>query len=81
MKLAATQLVLLSAAAQRQDGAIELGPKLKGNASRLLSEQLIEEVLAQGSLPEWRRLNLRLRMSAVSGFGGLAMRCCLQPPR
>jgi hypothetical protein len=24
--------VLLSAAAQRQDGAIELGPKLKGNA-------------------------------------------------
>jgi hypothetical protein len=34
MKLTDTKLVLLSAAAQRQDGAIELGPKLKGNASR-----------------------------------------------
>jgi len=60
MKLTDTQLVLLSAAAQRQDGAIELGPKLKGNASskvlgRLLSEGLIEEIPAQGSLPEWRR--------------------------
>src|SRR5712671_3951534 len=60
MKLTDTQLVLLSAAAQRQDGAIELGPKLKGNASskvlgRLLSEGLIEEIPAQGSLPVWRR--------------------------
>src|SRR5260370_36892342 len=60
MKLTDTQLVLLSAAAQRQDGAIELGPKLKGNASRkvlgrLLSEGLIEEIPAQGSLPERRR--------------------------
>ena len=60
MKLTDTQLVLLSAAAQRQDGAIELGPKLKGSASRkvlgrLLSEGLIEEIPAQGSLPEWRR--------------------------
>ena len=48
--------MVLSTAAQRQDGAIELGPKLKGNASskvlgRLLSEGLIEEIPAQGSLP------------------------------
>jgi len=31
-KLTDTQLVLLSAAAQREDGAVEIGPKLKGNA-------------------------------------------------
>jgi hypothetical protein len=56
MKPTDTQLVLLSAAAQRQDGAIELGPKLKGSASRkvlgrLLRGHLIEEIPAQGSLP------------------------------
>src|SRR6266436_3161866 len=43
MKLTDTQLVLLSAAAQREDGTVEIGPKLKGSApqkvlSRLLSE-------------------------------------------
>jgi hypothetical protein len=80
MKLTDTQLVLLSAAAQRQDGAIELGPKLKGNASRkvlgrLLSEQLIEEVPAQGSLPEWRRgedkgaVALRITARGVAAIG------------
>jgi hypothetical protein len=51
LKLTDTQLVLLSAVARRQDGAIELGPKLKGNASskvlgRLLSEGLIDEIPA-----------------------------------
>ena len=60
MKLTDTQLVLLSAAAQREDGAVEIGPSLKGAASRkvigkLLSEDLIEETPAQGSLPVWRR--------------------------
>src|SRR5713226_1425000 len=60
MKLTDTQLVLLSAAAQREDGAIEIGPKLKGSAARqvlgkLLSEHLIEEIPAQGTLPVWRR--------------------------
>ena len=60
MKLTDTQLVLLSAAAQRQDGAIEIGPTLKGSAAqkvlgKLLSEHLIEEIPAQGSLPVWRR--------------------------
>jgi hypothetical protein len=44
MKLTDTQLVLLSAASQRQDGAVEL----KGGAShkvigKLLSEHLIED--------------------------------------
>ncbi len=56
MKPTDTQLVLLSAAAQRQDGAIELGPKLKGSPSRkvlgrLLRGHLIEEIPSQGSLP------------------------------
>ncbi len=70
MKLTDTQLVLLSAAAQRDDGAIEIGPKLKGNAaqkvlSKLLSEHLIEEIPARGPLPVWRR---------VEDKGALALR-------
>ena len=79
MKLTDTQLVLLSAAAQRQDGAIELGPKLKGSASRkvvgrLLSEGLIEEIPAQGSLPEWRRedkgaVGLRITERGLAAIG------------
>src|SRR5438105_37007 len=60
MKLTDTQLVVLSAAAQREDRGIELAPKLKGGAAqklvrKLLSECLIEEVHAAGSLPVWRR--------------------------
>jgi hypothetical protein len=60
MKLTDTQLVLLSAASQREDGGVEPGPNLKGSASRkvlgkLLSEHLIEEIPAQGSLPVLRR--------------------------
>jgi hypothetical protein len=54
MKLTDTQLVLLSAAAQREDGAVEIDPKLKGGAaqkvlSKLLSEHLIEEIPAEGA--------------------------------
>ncbi len=59
-KLTDTQLVLLSAAAQREDDAIELTPNLKGGAAdkvvgKLLTQGLIEEILARGSLPIWRR--------------------------
>ena len=39
--------MLLSAAAQRQDGAVELGPKLKGSASR--------NVIANCSATTWSR--------------------------
>jgi hypothetical protein len=58
MKLTDTQLVLLSAASQRQDGAVET--KLKGGAAdkvigKLLSQHLVEEIPAQGGLPVWRR--------------------------
>jgi hypothetical protein len=62
MRLTDTQLVLLSAAAQRDDGAVVLAPDLKGATankvvSRLLRDGLIEEVSANGSLPIWRRDN------------------------
>src|SRR6202045_876213 len=58
--LTSTQLGLLSAAAQREDGAIELAPNLKGGAadkvvSKLLRDGLIEEIPARGALPIWRR--------------------------
>jgi Protein of unknown function (DUF3489) len=60
MKLTDTQLVLLSAAAQREDGAVVLAPNLKGGATgkvvgKLLRDGLIEEVSAAASLPAWRR--------------------------
>jgi hypothetical protein len=55
MKLTDTQLVLLSAASQREDGDLELAPNLKGGAARkvvgkLLTEGLVEEIPARGSL-------------------------------
>jgi hypothetical protein len=60
MKLTDTQLVLLSAASQREDRCIELGANLKGAAAhkvvgKLLTDGLIEETQARGSLPVWRR--------------------------
>jgi hypothetical protein len=60
MKLTDTQLVLLSAASQREDGTVEVGSKLKGAAAgkmigKLLRQHLIEEIPAQGGLPVWRR--------------------------
>jgi hypothetical protein len=60
MKLTDTQLILLSAAAQREDGAVVLASDLKGATAnkvlgKLLRNGLIEEVSANGSLPIWRR--------------------------
>jgi hypothetical protein len=60
MKLTDTQLVLLSAASQREDRGVEVGSNLKGGAahkvlSKLLTEDLVEEVPARDSLPVWRR--------------------------
>ena len=60
MTLTDTQLVLLSAASQREDGGIELAPNLKGGAAhrvvgKLLSQGLIEEIPALGALSVWRR--------------------------
>ena len=58
-KLTDTQLVMLSAAAQRADGVVELPENSKGAAAqkaaaRLLREGLVEEVLAGRDLPAWR---------------------------
>jgi hypothetical protein len=58
-KLTDTQLVILSAASQRNDHAVELPKKLKGGAAhkvigKLLIQGLLEEVRASGSLPIWR---------------------------
>jgi hypothetical protein len=60
MTLTDTQLVLLSAASRREDGAIVLTPNLKGSAAgkvigKLLREGLVEEVTAGASMPVWRR--------------------------
>lgn len=60
MKLTGIQLMLLSAASQRVDRAVELPANLKGGAAhkvvgKLLTEGLVEEIRARGSLPVWRR--------------------------
>ena len=60
MKLTDTQLLLLSAASQRDDRALEPPPNLTGGATakvvaKLLTEGLVEEIRARGPLPVWRR--------------------------
>src|SRR5262249_19413694 len=60
MRLTDTQLVLLSAASQREDRGIGLATNLKGAAAhkvvgRLLTGGLVEETPAGGALPVWRR--------------------------
>jgi hypothetical protein len=90
MKLTDTQLVLLSAASQRQDGAVEIDPKLKGSATdkvvvKLLGQQLVEEIPAQGGLPVWRRdkdkgaLALRITAQGLSAIGATPRETEVQP--
>jgi hypothetical protein len=59
-RLTDTQLVILSAASQRDDRGVELPANVKGEAARKAADKLIhagllEEVHAAGSLPVWRR--------------------------
>lgn len=59
-KLSDTQLVLLSNAAKRDDGALVVPPKLKGPAADeavapLLSRKLCKAVPKAGQLPLWKR--------------------------
>jgi hypothetical protein len=59
-RLTDTQLVILSAASQRDDRGVELPPTVKDEAARkavdkLIRASLLEEVCAAGSLPVWRR--------------------------
>jgi hypothetical protein len=60
MKLTDTQLVILSAASQREDRTVELPKNLKGGAAhkvvgKLLTDGLLQEIRARGTLPMWRR--------------------------
>src|ERR1700693_2088938 len=58
VKLTNSQLVLLSAASQRDDRALERPANLPGGAqvvAKLLAEGLVEEVQPRGPLPVWRR--------------------------
>lgn len=60
IKLSDTQLVMLSAAAQRDDHCLTLPEKLKGSAAhkvatKLIAAGLIEEVKAKAGMPVWRR--------------------------
>jgi Protein of unknown function (DUF3489) len=59
-RLTDTQLVILSAASQRDDRGVELPANVEGETARKSVEKLIragllEEVGASGSLPVWRR--------------------------
>ena len=59
-RLTDTQLIILSAASQRDDRAVEPPANVKGEAARkvvdkLMRAGLLEEVRAGGSLPVWRR--------------------------
>ncbi len=60
IKLTDKQLVLMSAAAQREDRCLVASPTLKGGAaqkvaSRLISTGLVKEVKAKSDDPIWRR--------------------------
>jgi len=77
MTLTDTQLVLLSAASQREDGGIELARNLKGGAAhrvvgKLLSQGLIEAIPALDALPVWRRDDEQGRLALRITQRGLA---------
>jgi len=60
IKLTDTQLVILSAAAQREDRCLVAAPTLKGGAAqrvakKLISSGLVKEVKAETDDPVWRR--------------------------
>jgi hypothetical protein len=62
IKLTDTQLVMLSAAAQREDRRLVVPPNLKGGAAlkvanKLISAGFVEEIEAKAGGPMWRRDN------------------------
>src|SRR3954452_20664082 len=75
-----THLVLLSAAAQRDDGLLTPLERLTGRArqtctARLLARSLVEEVAVTRDPPAWRedadggRLGLRITSAGLSAIG------------
>jgi len=70
-KLTDTQLVALSTAAQREDGAIVLPDRLKGGAAAkvmkpLLAKGLVKEISAKPGMPVWRRNEDEARSYALT---------------
>jgi hypothetical protein len=60
VKFSDTQLIILSAASQREDHAVVLPVNLKGSAGKkvvdkLMSEALVQELPAKDGMPIWRR--------------------------
>jgi hypothetical protein len=83
VKLTDTQLVLLSAASQRDDRALERPSSLTGGAAgkvvaKLLTEGLVEEVQSRGSFPIWRREQRPVRWPTETG-SSLAVRSTRGP--
>ena len=79
MKLTDTQLVLLSAASQRDDRALERPTNLTGGAAgkvvaKLLAEDLAEEIPSRGSLPVWQRDDQGARSLRITKKGLAAIR-------
>src|SRR4051794_38358224 len=77
MKLTDTQLVLLSAASQREDRCLELPPNLKGGAaqkviSKLITNGLVEESRARPGMPVWRQDDEERTIALRITKGGLA---------
>jgi hypothetical protein len=82
LKLSDTQLVLLSAAAQRDDHCLSATQKLKGGAAQKVAEKLIaaglvREVKAKSGAPVWRRdegnaQSFALKLTA-SGLNAIAV--------
>jgi hypothetical protein len=76
-KLTDTQLVLLSAASQREDGVIDPAQGLRGGLAKkaigqLLTDGLVEEVPAGSTLPAWRRDDDRGQLALCITARGLA---------
>jgi hypothetical protein len=74
MKLTDTQLVLLSAASQRDDRVLERPSNLTGGAAgkviaKLVAEGLVAEIQSRGSLPVWRRDDDGPRSLRITGKG------------
>jgi hypothetical protein len=79
VKLTDTQLVLLSAASQRDDRALERPPNLTGGAAakvvaKLLTEGLVEDIQSRGSRPVWRRDDEGARSLRITKKGLQAIR-------
>jgi hypothetical protein len=75
VKLTDTQLVLLPAASQRDDRALERPSNLTGGVvAKLLTEGLVEEIQSRGPLPIWRRDEDGPRSLRISKKGLQAIR-------